>query len=272
MIVELFSEPALLVFLFCLFLGAIIGVLAGLLGIGGGLLVVPALCILLPEVGVATEVVMPLALGTSLASIVLTSSAAARNHLKAGNVDLQAVKLLLPGMLVGGLLGSTLADWIPTELLPKVFAFIVLFLALQMMLTVRVEATRPLPGWGGGFAAGSVIGTISTLAGIGGGSLTVPYLNRHSTEMRLAIGCSATTGAAIAIAGMLGFIGHGVGSEGLPDYSLGYVYLPAWAGIVMTSTFTSRFGVKLVSRWPTQRLKRFFALFLLVVSIRMFLG
>ncbi len=269
---EVFSHPAVMVFLVCLLVGSVVGILAGLLGIGGGLLVVPALTMLLPLLDLDADIVMPMALATSLASIVLTSSASALNHWRAGNIQRKAVILLLPGMLIGGGVGSSLADWIPTELLPKIFAFIVLFLAIQMLLSLRVTAARPFPHWLSGMFAGGVIGTVSTLAGIGGGSLTVPYLNVHGVEIRRAIGCSAITGAAIAVAGMIGFIAHGYGSDGLPEFSVGYVYLPAWAGIVLMSTNMSRFGVRMVSRWPTQKLKRFFALFLFVISFKMFLG
>jgi len=117
-----------------------------------------------------------------------------------------------------------------------------------------------------------VIGVVSSLAGIGGGSLTVPYLSWHGVEMRRAIGCASLSGALIAVAGMMGFIAAGIGDETLPAMSIGYVYLPALMGIVMTSMITTRYGAALVSRLPTMTLKKIFAVFLLFISAEMFLG
>ncbi len=120
--------------------------LAGLLGIGGGLLVVPALVWLLPRAGIDSDLVMHIALATSLASIVLTSGSSARNHIKLGNVDFSIVKSLAPGVIVGGLGGSVIAELVPTVLLPRIFAVIVLLLALQMLISMRISSLRPLPG------------------------------------------------------------------------------------------------------------------------------
>ncbi|TNF16978.1 MAG: sulfite exporter TauE/SafE family protein, partial [Vibrionaceae bacterium] len=120
-----------------LVLGSVVGVLAGLLGIGGGLVVVPALLFLLPQAGISPDIVMQLALATSLATIIVTSGSSALNHLKLGNVDMFVVKWLLPGVLVGGFLGSVIAEWIPNQYLPKVFGVIVLVLALQMFRSIR---------------------------------------------------------------------------------------------------------------------------------------
>ncbi|PSW19050.1 hypothetical protein C9I98_14110 [Photobacterium sanctipauli] len=256
----------------CLLLGCLVGTMAGLLGIGGGLLVVPALVVLLPKVGIAPELIMHIALATSLASIVLTSGASARNHYKLGNIDFSVVKSLAPGVIIGGLGGSVVAELVPTELLPRIFAIIVLLLACQMLASMRFSGQRPLPSAAGMFGSGSLIGVVSSLAGIGGGSLTVPYLSWHGMEMRRAIGSAAFSGALIAVAGMSGFIVAGVGTASLPAFSLGYVYLPALFGIVLTSMYTTRFGAALVSKLPTLVLKKIFAVFLLFVSIRMFLG
>ncbi|WP_413111059.1 sulfite exporter TauE/SafE family protein [Thaumasiovibrio sp. DFM-14] len=269
---EWLLSPPVGVFFVCLFLGAVVGILAGLLGIGGGLLVVPAMHFLLPMLGVAQENVMPMALATSLATIILTSGAAARHHWQAGNVDVRLSLLLIPGMVLGGLAGSSLVEWLPVELLPKVFASIVLFLALQMGLSLRSTASASLPHNIICMLVGGIIGTLSTLAGIGGGSLTVPYLHRHGIAMRNAIACSAVTGGVIALSGLIGFTYYGLHEGALPVGTFGYVYLPAWMGIVLTSTYTSRFGVRWASQWPTAKLKRFFALFLLAISIKMFLG
>ncbi|WIH22941.1 sulfite exporter TauE/SafE family protein [Photobacterium damselae] len=266
-------ENALWLFGMCLLVGSSVGFLAGLLGIGGGLVVVPALVWLLPHAGISSNLVMHIALGTSLASIVLTSGASARNHIRLGNVDYSIVKALAPGVVLGGFGGSFIAEIVPTELLPKIFATIVLTLAIQMLLSMRLGSKEQrLPSTVACASSGAVIGVISSLAGIGGGSLTVPYLSWHGVEMRKAIGCASFAGAMIAIAGMIGFITAGVGSESLPPYSLGYVYLPALLGIVTTSVITTRYGAALVSRLPTVTLKKIFAVFLLFISVKMFLG
>lgn len=142
-----------------------------------------------------------------------------------------------------------------------------------MLLSMRLgRKEQRLPSTAACASCGAVIGVISSLAGIGGGSLTVPYLSWHGVEMRKAIGCASFAGAMIAIAGMIGFITAGVGSESLPPYSLGYVYLPALLGIVTTSVITTRYGAALVSRLPTVTLKKIFAVFLLFISVKMFLG
>lgn len=255
--------------LMCLGLGAVVGLLAGLLGIGGGLLIVPALVWLLPHIGIGTELVMHIALATSLACIVLTSGSSARSHLRLGNVDISLVKLLAPGMILGGLAGSAVAEWVPTVWLPKIFAGIVLLLALQMLLSLKVSGRHPLPGGTKIVGSGSIIGLVASLAGIGGGSLTVPYLSWYGVEMRRAIGTAAFCGSIIAVAGMAGFIVAGSGAASLPPYSVGYVYLPALLGVVCTSVLTTRFGARMVSSLPTQTLKKIFAIFLLFIGGKM---
>ncbi|MGF1725954.1 sulfite exporter TauE/SafE family protein [Photobacterium nomapromontoriensis] len=259
-------------FAMCLMLGAVVGILAGLLGIGGGLLVVPALVWLLPASGVDSHLVMHIALATSLASIVMTSGSSARNHFRLGNIDISIVKSLAPGVIFGGLGGSLVAELVPSEVLPRIFAIIVLLLAIQMLLSMRFSGHHTLPSSPRVFCVGGIIGMVSSLAGIGGGSLTVPYLSWHGVEMRRAIGCASFSGALIAIAGMFGFMAAGAGDDGLPALSVGYVYLPALLGIVTTSMYTTRFGAAWVSELPTPVLKKIFAVFLLFISVKMFMG
>ncbi|MFA1562060.1 sulfite exporter TauE/SafE family protein [Aliivibrio fischeri] len=259
-------------FVLYLLLGSIVGVMAGLLGIGGGLLVVPALLWLLPQAGIDHSIVMQMALGTSLATIILTSSSSALNHLRLGNVEVALIRSLAPGVIAGGFLGSYVAELIPSQYLPKVFGIIVLLLALQMLLALKFTATRTMPSPLKIVASGGVIGVVSSLAGIGGGSLTVPYLSFHGVEMRKAIGSSSLCGTLIALAGMIGFILHGVQVTNLPSMSLGYVYLPALCGIGVTSILTTRIGAKLTSHLPTSTLKKIFAIFLVFIGSKMFLG
>jgi len=255
-----------------LLLGGFVGVMAGLLGIGGGLIVVPALLYLLPQANISTDVVMHIALATSLASIIITSGSSAYNHLKLGNVNIYVIKWLLPGVILGGFIGSYVTELIPSEMLPNVFGSIVLFLALQMLISVKSTTVRAMPGEFVTSCSGCIIGIISTLAGIGGGSLTVPYLNRYGVEMRKAVGSSSVCGCVIALSGMTGFIWHGIGVAHLPDYSVGYVYTPALIAIVSTSVFTTKIGARWATRLPTAQLKKVFALFLLFIAGRMLLS
>lgn len=217
------------------------------------------------------EISMQLALATSLASIIVTSGSSALNHFKLGNVDVFVVKWLMPGVVIGGFLGANVADWIPSQYLPKVFGVIVLLLAIQMLLSIKSKTERAMPGSGATMAIGTGIGMVSSLAGIGGGSLSVPFLSRHGIEMRRAVGSSSVCGCFIALSGMIGFILNGYQAEALPDYSIGYVYLPALVAITSTSMLTTRIGAKLATTMPTVRLKKIFALFLMFVAGTMLL-
>ncbi|WP_406732680.1 sulfite exporter TauE/SafE family protein [Vibrio scophthalmi] len=254
-----------------LILGSFVGVMAGLLGIGGGLIVVPALLILLPQAGIDAAISMNIALATSLATIIVTSGSSALNHLKLGNVDMFVIKWLMPGVVIGGFIGANIAEWIPADYLPKVFGVIVLCLALQMLLSMKSITQRSMPASGLTAFYGSLIGLVSSLAGIGGGSLTVPFLNRHGVEMRKAVGSSSVCGCVLAISGMIGFILNGYSADNLPAFSLGYVYLPALAAIASTSMLTTRVGAKLATSLPTTVLKKIFALFLMFVAGTMLL-
>ncbi|MDF2155450.1 sulfite exporter TauE/SafE family protein [Vibrio sp. CAU 1672] len=258
-------------FLLLLALGAFVGVMAGLLGIGGGLIVVPALLYLLPLAGISPEMSMHMALATSLASIILTSGSSALNHLKLGNVDMFVVKWLMPGVVVGGFLGTVVAESIPTHYLPKVFGVIVLCLAVQMFRSIKAQSTKLMPSSPVTVMYGAGIGVVSSLAGIGGGSLSVPFLNQHGVEMRKAVGSSSVCGCVIAISGMTGFILHGYQIEGLPAYSVGYVYLPALLAIALTSMLTTKIGANFATTLPTAVMKKIFSVFLMFVATTMLL-
>jgi len=252
-------------------LGAVVGVLAGLLGIGGGLLIVPALLFLLPKAGISADIAMQMALATSLSTIIITSGSSALNHLKLGNVDLFVVKWLMPGVVIGGFLGTFIADAIPAQYLPKVFGGIVLALAIQMLVSIKRVSKKPMPGSAVTMLCGSGIGVVSSLAGIGGGSLSVPFLNHHGLEMRKAVGSSSVCGSVIAVSGMLGFVWHGSAVVHLPEYSIGYVYVPALLAISCASVLTTKVGARLATQLPTPILKKIFAVFLVFIAGTMLL-
>ncbi len=258
--------------LLLLVLGSFVGVAAGLLGIGGGLIVVPSLMLLLPMVGIHADQTMPFAIGTSLATIILTSGSSTYNHFRLGNVDMFVVKWLIPGVVLGGFIGSTIVEWIPNQYLAKVFGFIVLLLSIQMFMSIQVKRSRPMPGPLFTVGSGAIIGSVASLAGIGGGALTVPFLNRYGVVMRRAVGSSSVCGFMIAVSGMLGFIWHGSHLEYLPEYSLGYVYLPALLFVSCTSVLTTRLGAKWATELPTSVLKKIFSVFLMFVAVNMLMS
>jgi len=250
-------------------IGTVAGILAGLLGIGGGLVIVPSLYFLLSRDGVATDIAMQVAVGTSLATIVLTSISSVLAHHRRQAVLWPLVVQLAPGMMAGALLGAVIADWLPSQLLAQVFAGFALLVGLQMMWVRDVRGHVQLPGPGVMAASGGVIGAISALVGIGGGSMTVPFLTWHRVPIHEAVGTSAGCGLPIAVAGTAAFVALGQSQTALPPHSLGYVYLPAMAGIVIASVIAAVAGAALAHRLPQPVLRRVFALFLVLLGIYM---
>jgi hypothetical protein len=247
--------------------GALVGLLAGLLGVGGGLVVVPILIYLLPLSGVPTSLVTHMAVATSLATIVVTSIASVRAHSRHGSVIWWVFKAMTPGVVVGGLLGSSLAKYTPADTLKTLFGVFALLIALQMIFRFRPAPHRQEPGKTGLFAAGALIGSFSTLVGIGGGSITVPFLTYWNTSMSRAVGTAAAVGLPLSVAGTLGFVVNGWNHPQLPPLSLGYVYLPAFLGIVLVSSQTAPLGARLAQKLPARILARIFASFLVVVGL-----
>ncbi len=252
--------------------GAAAGLLAGLFGVGGGLIVVPALAFILPGLGTSPEVVMHSAIGTSLAVIGLTGISSTRSHHARGGVIWPVFWKLAPGIVVGSLIGATVAHLVSSEVLKRCVGFGALLIAIQMLIDAAPKATRSTPGALGLGLVGTLIGGLSALIGIGGGSLTVPYLNACNIDMRRAVGTSAACGIPIAWAGAVGFAVNGWGVPGLAPWSLGYVDLAAFAGIAAMSVFTAPLGARLAHGLSPKLLKRAFALFLAGISARMLLG
>lgn len=260
----------LTIFVVCLALGAVVGVLAGLLGIGGGLVIVPALVYLLLELGVEQNLAMPMALATSLATIILTATSASRAHHKNGNIPWHVARQLMVGIAIGAAVGALIADNSSSDALTKFFAVTVSLLAIYMMLAVKVSGEQPLPSKTKLLAIGLGTGILSSLMGIAGGSILVPVLTYYSLPVRHSIGVATICGVVVALFGTLTFVVAGIDQTGLPQWSLGYVYLPALIGIVCTSVFFAPIGVKLAARLPVALLKKCFAGFLLLVAIKMY--
>jgi len=254
-----------------LLLGVFVGVIAGLLGVGGGLIIVPVLIMLFQSFSFSADIITHLAVGTSLATIVLTSISSVRAHHLHGAVLWPVFWKLTPGIVVGTLLGALLANAMSSALLKNFFGVFELAVALQMGLSLRPNASRMLPGRLGISLAGSVIGIFSALVGIGGGSLTVPFLVWCNVTAQKAVATSSACGLPIAIAGSIGFMLTGWQNPHLPTGSTGFVYWPAFLGIVLTSMLTAPVGARLAHRLPANTLKRVFAVFLAILGIRMLL-
>lgn len=252
-----------------LLLGGAAGLLAGLLGVGGGLVIVPVLAWMFYRTGMPPELVMHLAIGTSLATIVFTSLSSVLAHHRRGAVLWEPFRRLSPGILLGALVGAALADTLPSDTLRLIFGWFELAVALQMGLNLRPSPHRNLPGQWGMSGAGSIIGMVSAVVGIGGGTLTVPFLQWCNVPIRQAVATSAACGLPIALAGALGFVVTGWNFPALPSWSSGYLYWPALLGIVVASSLFAPLGARLAHRLPGAVLKRFFSLFLLFLGLRM---
>lgn len=260
------------VILIYLAVGALAGLSAGLFGVGGGLVIVPALIYCFALQGVSGVVAVQLAVATSLASIVFTSISSVSAHHRLGNVDWATWRLLAPGIALGVLGGVAVAAAMPGESLKLVFGIFALLIALQMGLGLRPSPGRQLPGRGKTLAAGGVVGFLSALFGIGGGSLTVPFLSWCNVSMQRAVATSAACGLPIAIVGASTNMVAGYGHPALPAWSTGFVYWPALLAIILCSTPCAKLGASLAQRLPAQRLKQCFALFLFMVGSHFIYG
>lgn len=250
-------------------LGLVVGFVAGLLGVGGGLIIVPVLILLLHTNGLAAGMEPQLALGTSLASILFTSLASVRAHHRHGAVEWPLVRRITPGVVLGTLGGAMVAAQMPATLLKLFFVAFLFYAAVQMWLDFKPAPHRELPGRGGTTLAGGAIGVVSSWVGIGGGTLSVPFMLWHNVPLHRAIATSAAIGFPIAIAGTAGYLLGGWNATDLPSGSLGFVYLPALAGIALGSVLTAPLGARTAHRLPVRPLKRFFALLLLALALRM---
>lgn len=250
-------------------LGIFGGFVAGLFGVGGGLTLVPFMFMLFSAQHFPPEQVMHLALGTSMATIVFTSVSSMRAHHRHGAVNWNIVRSLAPGLVLGTFGGSLVAGLVPTRPMTAIFVVIVYYASLQMILDFKPKPHRQLPGPLGLFLTGSVIGIVSSLVAAGGGFLSIPFMVFCNVAIHGAVGTSAALGFPIALAGAIGYIVSGWNDGGLPPYTLGYVYLPAFFGIVTMSMLVAPFGAKLAHRLPVKKLKRAFGVFLAFLATKM---
>ena len=255
-----------IIFLYLL-CGATAGFLSGLIGIGGGLVVVPLLNMIFRlQSDIPQELIMHLAVGTSLSSILFTAISSTRSHARMGGVLWKYVLGLSPAIVVGTLCASWLASRMSTSGLRSFFVVFLVCIATQMLFDFYPHPRKTMPGRTALAAAGFTIGGVSSLVGLGGGSMSVPFLRWCGVEMRQAVGTSAAISWPIAISGTVGFIVVGWGDPLLPAWSLGYVSLPATLGIACSSVFFAPLGAKLAHTLPVPVLRRFFAVFLYVTA------
>jgi uncharacterized membrane protein YfcA len=252
-----------------LIMGAGGGFAAGLLGVGGGMVLVPFVTMIFTARGFPPQVVVHMAIATSLATIMFTSLSSVRAHHLHGAVRWPIVWLLAPGIVVGSMLGPWLAKQLDTSVLALVFALFVAFSATQMILNRKPSPSRELPGPPAMFAVGATIGTVSGIVGAGGGFLSVPFMSWCNVKMHNAVATSAALGFPIALSGTLSNMYFGWNEPGLPAWSFGYIYLPALLVIAMASVTMAPVGARAAHRMPVQKLKRIFALILYMLAAYM---
>lgn len=249
--------------------GALAGTLSGLLGIGGGLLVVPALAFIYQHQHFNNRDIMQMAAGTSLAIMVITTSRSLLSHLHHKIEFWPVYSQLLPGVIVGTILGVSLAHFVHSNVLRIIFGIFVILVALKMFFLKSVNAQRQLPRKSAMASIGAIIGGKSGLLGVGGGALTVPFLTYCNVPMRQAVVISIATGMTVAAIGAVGYaiVGHGV--IGRPDWSTGYIYWPAWLGVAAGSVLFAPLGARLSHVMPVPLLKKLFGVLLVVIGVKM---
>lgn len=250
-------------------IGAVMGFFAGMLGIGGGALIVPLVTIVMEAQGLPREHILHLAVGTAMAAIAFTSLSSLRAHASRGAVRWDVALRITPGILIGGVIGALIAGALPTRWFALIFTGFVYYAATAMLRDVKPRASRQLPGSAGMFAVGLGISALSALVAIGGAVMSIPFMLLCNVPILHAIGTAAAIGFPIAVSGSAGYVLSGWGVAGLPEHALGYVYLPALAGIVVASVLTAPLGAAVAHRAPVKRLRQIFAILFYILATRM---
>ncbi len=250
-------------------LGAAIGFLAGLLGIGGGLTLIPLLTFIFTAQHFAEDHIVHMAVATATATMMFTAVSSVRAHHRQKAVLWPVVAAMAPGIVIGSLVGPQIASALPTRAFAAFFGVFVWFSATRMLIGSRPQPGRELPGKPALFGVGTGIGVISSLLGAGGAFISVPYLGRHNVRIQSAVATSAAIGLPIAVAGTIGYVIAGLRQGDLPHWSVGYVYLPAMAAIVVASMLSAPLGAHFAHRWPAVKLRRAFAVLLYALGAYM---
>lgn len=250
-------------------LGAVVGFFAGLLGIGGGAIMVPLLVLMFDAQGLPRDTVLHLAVGTSMSTILFTSLSSVRSHHHRGSIRWDIFRAMTPGILLGGLAGSAFASVVSAGALAVGFTLVIFFAATNILLDRKPHPARGLPGAAGLFGVGAGISAVSAVAALGGAFISVPYMLWCNVAMLQAVGTAASLGFPIAVSGTIGYVVNGLRDAALPPLTLGYIYLPALAGIVVTSMLLAPVGAAAAHSLPTKWLKRIYAVLLYVLAVRM---
>jgi uncharacterized protein len=249
-----------------LVLGSITGFLAGLLGIGGGMLMVPFVTLLLSSKAVLPQYVVKMAVATSLATILFTSISSVRAHHQRGAVRWDVARLLAPGIVLGSLLGAQIAKALPSQVLALLFALFISSSATRTFLKKAPKPTRQLPGTAGMLGAGGVIGTLAALVGAGGAFVSVPFMTSRNVPIHNAVATSAALGMPIALGGTVGYVYAGWSLPDMPAGTLGFIYLPALLIIAAASVLTAPLGARAAHRLNVEQLQRAFAVLLYALA------
>ena len=249
--------------------GGFSGILAGLLGVGGGIIIIPLLVWLLPYENVPAEAIMHVAVASSLAVVVGTSLSSIRAHHHHHGVQWSVVCTMLAGLVGGAVLGALVADYLSSHTLQMLFSLFLLIIAYRMLFTVPVLSRGQLPSLPGLLGVGSFSGMLSTMVGIGGGTLLVPFFNRCGIEMRKAVATSSVCTFPIALTAVISYMIVGPHQEGLPVYSTGYVYWIPVIGLMIPSMLCAPLGARLAHKIPALKLRRIFGIFVFLVSLDM---
>ena len=269
----LFAMSMALVFIVSLLmLGLVAGFLAGLLGVGGGIVIVPGLLFVFQALGMESESLIHVCVGTSLALIIPNGLMSARAHHLKGAVDFSLVRMIGFGIVAGVILASLIANDLSGRALQMIFAGAIVVLALIMVLNpARFEVFQKMPGQPWPSIAGGIIGLVSSLIGIGGGTLSVPFMSACRVPIHKAIGTAAALGVVIAVPGAIGFMLIGLGEAGRPPFSIGYVNILAWALILPTSLLAVKVGVWAAHKAPVELMRWVFAGFMVIVAVKLWL-
>ena len=262
-------EPLIVGCLLYLALGIGAGLLSGLLGAGGGLIMVPGLLPLLRWESVNPAILMHVAVGTSLASMIPIAVRSLTSHLKLGAPFFFVYKKMAAGVVIGVLIGGISAHFIHSDVLRIAFGLFVLVMAYTLLFPKKRLVPKQLPGITGMSAAGGFVGVLSGLIGIGGSAFIVPFLSNHSVNMRSAVSASIAFAATCAVIGTMTYIFTGMHASGLPHWTTGYVLWPAWFGLSIGGVFMAPIGAKISHHISEHHLKIYFAIFLVVISIHM---
>ena len=251
--------------------GVFVGFFSGLLGIGGGALMVPLLAFIFAAKGFAPQYVVHLALGTCVAAMLFTATSSARSHHRHKAVNARVLARMVPGIVIGTLAGAALASRLDARLLTLAFTVLIFYAATLMVIEVKAQAARELPGAARMSAVAAAIGLFSSLTATGGSAMAVAYLVRRSLSVHEAIGTASALSWSLALVGTIGYLAAGWGLPALPEWSIGFIYLPALVLIVATSMLMAPVGASVAHRTPGRTLKRLFAVVLYALAVGMLL-